>query len=89
MAFAATKSTKEPRSFSIGPVKVQIFTCTAASADTSGTITADALKEAWHVILDGEFVHSAAPTFSGNVVTLAFADPGIGGAFGTAIVIGR
>lgn len=89
MAFAATASTKEPRSFSIGPLKIQIFTCTAASGDTSGTITATGLKEAMHVLLDGEFAHSAAPTFSGNVVTLAFADPGVGGAFGTAIVIGR
>jgi hypothetical protein len=88
MAFAATASTKEPRSFSIGPLKVQIFTITAASGDTSGTITATALKEAFHVILDGKFVHTAAPTFSTNVVTLAFTDPAAN-AYGTAIVIGR
>jgi hypothetical protein len=89
MAFVATKSTTEPRSFSIGPLKIQIFTCTAVSTDVSGTITADALQQASHVIMDGKFVHTAAPTFSGNVVTLAFADPGAAGAFGTAIVIGK
>lgn len=89
MAFAATLSTKEPRAFSLGPIKMCIYTCTAASGDTSGTITAAPLQEAFHVLLDGEFLHSAAPTFSGNVVTLAFADPGVGGAFGTAIVFGK
>lgn len=88
MAFTATKSTSEPRSFSIGPLKVQIFTWTAASGDTSGTITADALSTAKHVIIDGLGKGmSAAPTFSGNVVTLAFADP-VATVAGTALVIG-
>jgi hypothetical protein len=41
-----------------------------------------------HVIMDGGLNLSAAPTFSGNVVTLAFTDPAAN-AFGTAIVIGR
>ncbi len=88
MAFAATASTKEPRSFSIGPLKIQIFTFTAVSGDTSGTITATGLKEAFHVIVTGGLVYTAAPTFSTNVATLAFTDPAAN-AFGTAIVIGR
>jgi len=88
MAFAASASTKEPRSFSLGPVKCQIVTWSAASGDTSGTITASALQEAFHVIIDGKIAHSAAPTFSGNVVTLAFADPAAT-VYGTAIVFGR
>jgi hypothetical protein len=88
MAFAATASTAESRSFSIGPLKIQIFTWTCASGDTSGTITATALKEAKHVIIDGVMQHTAAPTFSSNVVTLAFTDP-VANRFGTAIVIGR
>jgi hypothetical protein len=88
MAFAAVNSTKEPRSFSIGPLKVQVMTYSAASADTSGTITADALKEVFHVILDGAISHTAAPTFSGNVATLAFADPAAT-VYGTVICIGR
>lgn len=88
MSFAATASTKEPRSFSLGPIKAQLFTYTAVSGDTSGTITATGLHEAFHVLLDGGLVNTAAPTFSGNVVTLAFSDPAAN-RFGTAIVFGR
>lgn len=75
MAFVATASTKEPRSFSLGPYKVQIMTYAAASADVSGTITATALSSVEHVLVDGKILQTAAPTFSGNVVTLTFADP--------------
>jgi 2-methylaconitate cis-trans-isomerase PrpF len=75
MAFSATASTAEPRSFSIGPKKVQIFNWGAASGDTSGTITADALNNAEQVIVGGGLTQSAVPTYSGNVVTLTFVDP--------------
>jgi hypothetical protein len=88
MAFAAVDSTAEGRSFSIGPVKIQILTWSAASGDTSGTITADRLQYAQHVIIDGKIAHTSAPTFSGNVVTLAFADP-VATVYGTAIVFGK
>jgi hypothetical protein len=89
MAFAATASTKEPRSFSIGPLKIQILTYTAADNDVAGTVTASALNEVFHIIVDGGMVLTAAPTFSGKVATLAFADPGAGGLFGTILCIGR
>lgn len=88
MAFTATASTSEPRSFSLGPVKIQILTYSVASADTSGTITATSLSQAQHVILDGGLELTSAPTFSGNVVTLAFTDPAAT-RYGTAIVIGK
>jgi hypothetical protein len=89
MAFAATMSTKEPRGFSIGPYKVQLFTWTAVSGDTSGTITCTGLASVDHVILDGMGKGmSAAPTFSGNVATVAFADP-VATVFGTGIAFGR
>lgn len=88
MAFVATASTAEPRSFSIGPVKEQIFTYTAVSGDTTGTITAANLASVSHVMIDGGLVYSAAPTFSGNVVTLAFTDP-VANRFGTIICIGK
>jgi hypothetical protein len=88
MAFAATALTAEPRAISIGPLKEQYFTYTAVSGDTSGTITASALIDrATHVIIDGGLALTAAPTFSGNVVTLAFADPGAN-RFGSIIVRG-
>jgi len=88
MAFTATASTTEPRAFSIGPLKIQIMTYTVASADTSGTVTAAGLKEIQHIILDGVITHTSAPTFSGNVATLAFVDPAATRQ-GTIICIGR
>lgn len=89
MAFVATLSTKEPRAFSIGPYKIQIFTWAAASGDTSGTITATGLYQAEVALIDGMGKGmSATPTFSGNVVTLAFADP-VATVGGTAIVFGK
>lgn len=86
MAFAAVVSTKEPRAQSIGPKKIQILTWSAASADVSGTVTATNLSRAEHIIIDGLKLTSA-PTFSGNVVTLAFADPAAT-VYGTCIIIG-
>lgn len=87
MAFAATASTSVARSFSIGPIKTQIMTFTAVSGDTSGTITADRLTTVMHVLLDGGLALTAAPTFSGNVITLAFTNPGAN-AFGSILVLG-
>lgn len=87
MAFAATLSTKEVRKVSLGgPLKAEIFTWTAASADVSGTVTSKNLHTIYHCIVDG-IQHTTAPTFSGNVATLAFADPAAT-VFGTLILIG-
>ena len=87
MAFAAVASVPEPRSFSIGPKKVQIFTWSAASADVSGTVTATCLSRIDEIIMGGSLVLTAAPTFSTNVATLAFADPA-DDVYGTLICIG-
>lgn len=87
MAFVATKSSSEPRSVSVGPYKIQIYTFTAVSGDTSGTITADGFTRVFNVITGGGLNLSSAPTFSSNVVTLAFTDPAAN-AFGTALVMG-
>lgn len=86
MAFAATVTAFEPRSHSIGPWKVQYFTWTCASGDTSGTITATRLSSARHCELIG-LTQTALPTYSGNVVTVAFADP-VATVFGQARVLG-
>jgi len=88
MAFTATDSTSEPRKFSQGPVNMQIMTWTALSGDTSGTVTADRLSTVTHIIIDGGLVMSAAPTYSGNQVTLAFNDPAAS-VFGTILVFGK
>jgi len=88
MAFVATASTKEARSFSLGPLKIQIMTYAVASGDVAGTVTADRLSEAQHILIDGAIAQSAVATYSGNVVTLAFADPAAT-RVGTLIVLGR
>lgn len=64
-----------------------MMTWTCVSGDTSGTVTADGLSSAKHIIMDGGLANTAAPTFSGNVVTLAFTDPAAS-RYGTLIVIG-
>lgn len=87
MALTTTNLAAEPRAFSIGPVKMQIKTLSAANADVSGTVTFDALSEVQSVIITG-VVQDAAPSLSGNVATLSFIDPA-DDVFGVAIGIGR
>lgn len=87
MAFAATNSAADPRAQSLGPRKMQVLTWTTVSGDTSGTVTADNLIRAENIIIDGLKL-TAAPTVSGNVVTLAFANPAAT-IYGTCIVFGR
>jgi hypothetical protein len=74
MALSVTDSALQPRSFSIGPVKIQLLDLAAASGDTSGTFKCDALSSVDYVVVTGVTL-SAQPTRSGNSVTLAFADP--------------
>lgn len=74
MALSATNATNEPRAFSLGPVKAQLINFTVANGDTSGTITADALSSIVFVQVHG-VAQTAAPSFSGNVITLTFVDP--------------
>ena len=88
MAFAAVNSTSEPRAYSTGPLKKQILTWSCISGDTSGTVTATSLSSVQHIILDGGLILTAAPTFSGNAVTLAFNDPAVS-VFGTCVVYGK
>lgn len=86
MAFAAANLTNEPRSFSIGPVKIQILTFTCESGDTSGTVTADALSSVDSLSVPGLGV--SAISISGNVATLTFDDPAANRT-GMIICVGR
>ncbi len=89
MTYAATASTNDTRAWAIGSgFRAQVLTWSAASGDTSGTITATGLIEAQHIIMDGGLQFSAAPTFSTNVVTLAFVNPAAT-CYGTVLVLGR
>lgn len=88
MAFAATALTSDAgRSFSIGPKKLQLMTWAVASGDTSGTITATGLTRIDLVIMSGGLSLTSAATYSGNVATLAFADP-VATLAGTVLCIG-
>ena len=87
MAFSATLSTSEPRKVSLGgPLKAELFTYSAASGDTSGTITSKNLHTIYHVLMDG-VVQSAAATFAANVATVTFVDPAAT-VYGSIILIG-
>jgi hypothetical protein len=88
MAFAASDITGEPRAMSVGPLKAQLLKFSAISGDTSGSITADKLYLVQAVIIDGGLIMNAAPTFSGNVVTLSFNDPAAS-VFGDIMVLGK
>lgn len=72
MAITATAASYEPKSFSKGPIKFQIMDLVAVTGATSGTVTANRLKEIYHIIIPGIKSHTAAPTFATNVATLAF-----------------
>jgi hypothetical protein len=87
MALSSSTASGESRAFSTGPLKVQLLTLTAASGDTSGTITCPGLSTITHVMISG-LTLTAAPTSSGNVITLAFADP-LASIVGAAIVHGK
>lgn len=86
MAITAASPSAEPRSWSIGPLKAQLIDFSAASGATGGTATADALSTAKWAIVTG-VTQSAAPTFSGNVVTIEFTDPAAT-VYGQIIVLG-
>lgn len=76
MAFASSAlSSPLDRAFSIGPIKMEIQNVSAASGDTSGTVTASRLHIVYAAIACGGPSLSAQPTISGTSVTLAFADP--------------
>lgn len=87
MALSGSSPSNESRSYSIGPQKIQQLNISAANGDTSGTLTFDRLSSIDFVIVSG-LIMSAAPTFSGNVATLAFADP-LATVYGQVIAFGR
>lgn len=86
MALVVTAPT---RAYSIGPVKQAEYTYTALSGDTSGSFTVGMLSSIDYVAVTGGMRLTAAPTISGNTVTLAFVDPSTGGLFGTIEIHGK
>lgn len=87
MAITAAAVSAAPPSWSNGPWKNQVIDFSAASGATGGTATATNLSEVQWCIVSG-VVQTAAPTFSGNVVTIAFADPAAT-VYGQIVCFGR
>ncbi len=75
MAITVTSPVQEPRSFSKGPIKFQLVNLALISGATSGTVTADRLKELYHILIPGIKSHTAAPTYATNVATIACTVP--------------
>lgn len=88
MAFSAVDSTSNTRSFSIGPLKMQILKWTAVSGDATGVITVDKLSRVDHIIIDGGLQLTGVPAYSGNQATLTFTAVGIATTGGTIIALG-
>lgn len=93
MAEISTEAAFEPRSISHGPTKVQFVEINSPVGVTSGTVTAKHLNEMYHILIPGIKSQTAAPTFSGNVATLAFTTdttsftaPGLGAADNFAVL---
>lgn len=60
--------------WSLGKIRAQKKKFSVAALDVSGTVTFDGLTSIDFVEVQG-VVLTAEPTYSGNVATLAFADP--------------
>lgn len=75
MAITTSNPTQEPRSFAKGPIKFQIVNLAMISGATSGTVTANRLKEIYHIFIAGMKSHTAAPTYATNVATIACTVP--------------
>jgi hypothetical protein len=75
MAITVTDSTTMAMASSIGPIKLQVMTYSAASGATAGTVTATRLSRIDHIFVGGFLAHSALPTVATNVATLAFTVP--------------
>lgn len=89
MAFSASALTGSlAKKWSIGPFKIEIQKFSAASGDTSGTVTAKALSSVDLALVCGSLVLSSDTTYSSNVATLAFADP-VATVKGLVILLGR
>lgn len=75
-AVGAALSGELSRAMSLGFENMEIQTVAVISGDTGATVTALRLARVDHAIVcGGPVTLTAQPTYSGNVVTLAFTDP--------------
>jgi hypothetical protein len=94
MANVGTNSSTIARALNLGIYKMQVVDINIPSGATSGTVTADGMAEMNHIIMPQACTHTAAPTFSGNVATIACTVPAgtqaavtLGGVTYTAVAV--
>jgi hypothetical protein len=85
-AAAGVAVAKVSRTWSLGPVKVQIFDLALISGDTTAVCTADSMTSVYWGLMTSQ-PQTTAPAYSANAVTFAFADP-TANRFAQAILIG-
>lgn len=78
--------TAYPKTFSIGPLKIQLFNVAFISGDTTCTLTADTMSTVYWSFLTG-VTQTAAPTYATNVATFTFTNPAAS-VFGQGIAFG-
>lgn len=74
------------RTWSIGPVKIQVFNLAIVSGDTTATCTGDRMRTCYWGFMAGP-VQTAAASFSGAAATFTFTDPAAS-VYGQAILFG-
>lgn len=84
---AAVASANIPRTYSIGPYKIQTFDINHISGDTTCVVTGDRMDTVLHAILASSVVQTSAPTYSTNSVTFTFTNPAAT-VYGQCIIIG-
>ena len=91
MAFATSAPVGFPRPISLGAVKMEVLSFTAAAADASGTITSKSLHEIDAVIVDGVLCTAQTITngYPAASVAITFTAVAAGGAVGTVILYGK
>lgn len=83
----ATAATNIPRTWSLGPVKIQVFDVPMVSGDTVVTVTADRMATVYWGLLIAGVTQTAAPSYATNVATFTITDPAAT-VKGQAIVMG-
>lgn len=83
----ATASASLARTWSLGPVKIQVFNIPLVSGNTVVTVTGDRMANAMFAILSPGVTQTAAPTYSGATATFTITDPAAT-VYGQAILLG-
>ena len=74
-ASTATSVSALSNTFSIGPVKMQVFDVPMISGDTTVVVTADRMSKIYFGILSSGVTQTAVPSISNNAITFTITDP--------------